>query len=718
MTRTKGVGFYGKVRIPTIGHREAIKTARKLAGDAELNIGLSGTSHPLSPEQKRRFAELMFDHPVMPAGKHTQNIISFLSHMSSKHDDFTLVAGSDRAKEYHAILKQYNGKPDKTGKVPFNFRRWRVHQVEGNRVESNKDPRKMSREELRQSVSATKLEKLAREGNWEHFKAYHPGIPATHVKKIFDSIRGSLREEIEVPPIGMTLSRDLMPQIDKEKSFLDYLKKKGITSQPKTIPTKELKSSQSEFDINKIAEIMLGDNDKKILVSNDGHVLDGHHRWIADHNTDGKTDAHVINLPILELIRIAKEYTGTLKEDCDWINTLNRFIEFAERFLKIENPPDIDTIPEGDKSFGGYQPSNHVIKLVTKNRHPMDVFRTLAHELVHHKQNEEGRITDAAKEGATGSDIENEANAVAGQIMRHWAKENPHHFQLSALTENVAVFVVGGPCSGKDKIIKTLKEDIPHEMDILSLAKAKSIHKQIIINGSANELNEILTAKKLLENNNYHTSLIFVDTSNEISKLRNEERQARGQRMISENIRFSKYVTSQDNKEKLKEQFGEDMTIKDNSLDERFSAFLKEEGKEQKSKPKDREEGTDSLRKIYQATTPGQKNPQNWIDVPDPYVGGVGVGPTAAGSAKPYGLAESIRNWMNNPKTQARFTAKYGDLAEKKLFEAAYNLNKSLKEATDKGALDRRGTVPDQGMGNDAMGEDGPFKRKPKSKKV
>jgi hypothetical protein len=81
--------------------------------------------------------------------------------------------------------------------------------------------------------------------------------------------------------------------------------------------------------------------------------------------------------------------------------------------------------------------------LITKNRHPMDVFRTVAHELVHHKQNEEGRITNASKEGETGSPIEDEANYMAGRIMRLWAKENPHNFKMSAITEQVAVFVVG-----------------------------------------------------------------------------------------------------------------------------------------------------------------------------------------------------------------------------------------------------------------------------------
>ena len=48
-----GVAFYGKVRIPTIGHAEAINTAKELAKKrgARLTIGLSHTNTPLNSSQ-------------------------------------------------------------------------------------------------------------------------------------------------------------------------------------------------------------------------------------------------------------------------------------------------------------------------------------------------------------------------------------------------------------------------------------------------------------------------------------------------------------------------------------------------------------------------------------------------------------------------------------------------------------------------------------------
>ena len=60
-----------------------------------------------------------------------------------------------------------------------------------------------------------------------------------------------------------------------------------------------------------------------------------------------------------------------------------------------------------------------------------DVLRTLAHELVHHKQNEMGKLK--IDSGKAGSDIENEANAKAGILMRDFGKEREEIFESESL---------------------------------------------------------------------------------------------------------------------------------------------------------------------------------------------------------------------------------------------------------------------------------------------
>ena len=96
--------------------------------------------------------------------------------------------------------------------------------------------------------------------------------------------------------------------------------------------------------------------------------------------------------------------------------------------LDLKQIPEIEYITDPDfpgemHSFGGYNPTDKTIATVIVNRNLADILRTLAHELVHHCQNERYGIT--AEDGETGSDIENEANAVAGQIMREYGKRNP-----------------------------------------------------------------------------------------------------------------------------------------------------------------------------------------------------------------------------------------------------------------------------------------------------
>ena len=255
-----------------------------------------------------------------------------------------------------------------------------------------------------------------------------------------------LKEELKIPAIGQTFSRNLMPQISPD--FINYLKKQGISHEIKDVDTKNLKSTQMEFDPTKIHALMnRDDDDSHIYVSNDDHVIDGHHRWLADHNTTGKTKACVVDLPALELYRHAREYESLLKEEVthkQFGPLLDSFVSFAADKLGIQSLPKIsykNKDDHGDQpSFGGYNPQSNEIILSTKDRHPMDVLRTLAHELVHHKQNEDGRIKDVSKEGSTGSPIEDEANSVAGRIMRWFGKAFPDTFKMSYIIEEEQTF--------------------------------------------------------------------------------------------------------------------------------------------------------------------------------------------------------------------------------------------------------------------------------------
>lgn len=107
----------------------------------------------------------------------------------------------------------------------------------------------------------------------------------------------------------------------------------------------------------------------------------------------------------------------------------NEFIKFVVKELGLKSLPKSIKFVGNDYSaqnltFGTYQPSTDEIVIVKENRHPMDVLRTLAHELVHHKQ----RVDEKTLDGTAGSETENEANARAGTLMRKFKDLHPEAF--------------------------------------------------------------------------------------------------------------------------------------------------------------------------------------------------------------------------------------------------------------------------------------------------
>lgn len=156
----------------------------------------------------------------------------------------------------------------------------------------------------RQQIS-TIIDKLAELGKQAkekgeqapNFNLCQVSIPGTNL--YCDGNIGIPREEMPqfkgTPEKGSPadkLPRDSAGEVDTEEFFKQMLNKKGIkVSKPTNVPPDRLKATQSELVGVKVAgmEGVLEDPNhpayKKITapiyVSNDGYVLDGHHRWAA-----------------------------------------------------------------------------------------------------------------------------------------------------------------------------------------------------------------------------------------------------------------------------------------------------------------------------------------------------------------------------------------------------------------------------------------------------
>jgi cytidyltransferase-like protein len=108
--------------------------------------------------------------------------------------------------------------------------------------------------------------------------------------------------------------------------------------------------------------------------------------------------------------------------------TIGEFIKYSIKNLELQSPPSNLTLSYDNnkakekRSFGYFDPSSKKIWVYVKNRNMADILRTLAHELVHRKQEEDGRLD--INSGKTGSPIEDEANAMAGVLLRNFGKIN------------------------------------------------------------------------------------------------------------------------------------------------------------------------------------------------------------------------------------------------------------------------------------------------------
>lgn len=122
-------------------------------------------------------------------------------------------------------------------------------------------------------------------------------------------------------------------------------------------------------------------------------------------------------------------------EPKEFIQILEKFLPFAQKIIKLDKLPKIilrkQLSNDHQPTHGRFYNDQYVLEIAIANRQPVDILRTLAHELVHAKQVRDGVVIDPS----TGSEEENEANAVAGIVMRHFNKAYPEYLSYQPVTE-------------------------------------------------------------------------------------------------------------------------------------------------------------------------------------------------------------------------------------------------------------------------------------------
>lgn len=110
---------------------------------------------------------------------------------------------------------------------------------------------------------------------------------------------------------------------------------------------------------------------------------------------------------------------------------IREFIKFNINVLELKSLPKISFTSDKSKTktYAHNDIVNDTIVIYTKKRSLGDILRSLAHELIHYAQKQHGTLNSIPNPGSTGSEIENEANAGAGIILRHFGTMHPQIFE-------------------------------------------------------------------------------------------------------------------------------------------------------------------------------------------------------------------------------------------------------------------------------------------------
>jgi hypothetical protein len=197
----------------------------------------------------------------------------------------------------------------------------------------------------------------------------------------------------------------------------------------------------------------------------------------------------------------------------------------------------------------------------------------------------EGMSASKMREHAKNNDLTSFKQGVPAHVPEKHVKELMRDVRRGmGIHESVdygkykALFIFGGPGSGKDIIIREMvaNQNVVEMNTSLASSVLSKMNENVkdyrcdiirnrmplIINSATNETELVIEMKENLERLGYVTMMIFVDTSNEVSRIRNENHV----KSISESVRFERWKQTRKSSTKLSEHFNKYLQF-DNSVD-------------------------------------------------------------------------------------------------------------------------------------------------------
>jgi len=162
---------------------------------------------------------------------------------------------------------------------------------------------------------------------------YHLTVDGSNAQEIADKLRAGIQQSADLcklsPPVceqNLGIPRAKMPQLDPEvgRRFLADLKGKGVKVEDGVEHVGNIKATQAEINADKVRGMVeaIGKReynpaDTPFIISRDGFVLDGHHRWAAMLVLDPDTKMKVqkVDMDAAALVEAANSFEGVEQRD-------------------------------------------------------------------------------------------------------------------------------------------------------------------------------------------------------------------------------------------------------------------------------------------------------------------------------------------------------------------------------------------------------------------
>ena len=129
---------------------------------------------------------------------------------------------------------------------------------------------------------------------------------------------------------------------------------------------------------------------------------------------------------------------------------LSHFYQFAKSRIGFDKDASVNFISDPQNSVellgktAYYDPSQMSVTIYTDRRHPKDILRSVAHELVHHKQNCDGKMDNLnpttpgyAQEDSHLRGLEEEAYLEGNMCFRDWEDDYKTNQEVKTIYESV-----------------------------------------------------------------------------------------------------------------------------------------------------------------------------------------------------------------------------------------------------------------------------------------